>query len=55
MLHSGTLVTTGTAVAEVTATGLRSEIGKIQELMSDTDSTETPLTRQLGSSAPGSP
>lgn len=48
MLHSGTLVTTGTAVAEVTATGLRSEIGKIQELMSDTDSTETPLTRQLG-------
>lgn len=47
MLHSGTLVTTGTGLAQVTATGLRTEIGKIQDLMSDAEGTETPLARQL--------
>ncbi len=49
MLHSGTLVVSGTGVAVVSATGSRTEIGRIQTLMSEVDELETPLSRQLAS------
>lgn len=47
MLFSGTIVAAGTAVAVVTATGSGTEIGRIQSLIAEVDSTETPLKRQL--------
>ena len=47
MLHSGTLVVSGTGTAVVTSTGARTEIGRIQTLMSEVESLETPLSRQL--------
>ncbi|ADG75312.1 ATPase, P-type (transporting), HAD superfamily, subfamily IC [Cellulomonas flavigena DSM 20109] len=48
MLFSGTIVAAGTALAVVTATGGRTEIGRIQSLIADVDHLETPLKRQLG-------
>lgn len=48
MLFSGTIVATGTGLGVVTATGARTEIGRIQSLIADVDHLETPLKRQLG-------
>ena len=47
MLFSGTIVAAGSGVGVVTATGSRTEIGRIQTLVSDTADLATPLTRQL--------
>ena len=47
MAFSGTLVTAGTGDGIVTATGSRTEMGKISELLETTTSLKTPLTRSL--------
>lgn len=47
MLHAGSLVAAGRAVAVVTATGVRTELGRIQQLVRDVESTETPLIRSI--------
>lgn len=47
MAFSGTIVTGGQGVAVVTATGGATEIGKIQALVGDAGTLETPLTVQL--------
>lgn len=47
MLFSGTLVVTGQGQAVVTATGGRTEIGRIQHLVQEVTQLQTPLTRQL--------
>ncbi|MGO1315772.1 MAG: cation-translocating P-type ATPase [Cellulomonadaceae bacterium] len=47
MLFSGTLVAAGQGTGVVTATGARTEIGKIQQMIEGVESMETPLTRQL--------
>lgn len=48
MAYMGTLVTGGQGVAVATAIGRRTEIGRLQTLMQDTTSPETPIERQLG-------
>lgn len=47
MVFSGSLVTSGRAVAVVTATGMDTEIGKIAVLMNDTKEHKTPLQVSL--------
>lgn len=47
MVFSGSLVTSGRAVAVVTATGMDTEIGKIAALMNDTKEKRTPLQVSL--------
>ena len=47
MLFSSTIVTAGQGTAVVTATGSQAEIGRIQQLMSEVEQFDTPLTRQL--------
>ncbi|PFG41598.1 potassium/sodium efflux P-type ATPase [Isoptericola jiangsuensis] len=47
MLFSGTLVAAGQGVGVVTATGRATEIGRIQTMISEVESLETPLTKQL--------
>jgi len=47
MVFSGSLVTSGRAVAVVTATGMNTEIGKIASLMNDTKEKRTPLQVSL--------
>ena len=47
MVYSGTAVTRGRGRAVVVATGMRTEIGKIAELLGTADSGETPLQRQI--------
>ena len=47
MVFSGSLVTSGRAVAVVTATGMGTEIGKIAMLMNDTKDHKTPLQVSL--------
>ncbi|HYI59721.1 MAG TPA: HAD-IC family P-type ATPase [Microlunatus sp.] len=47
MLFSSTIVTAGQGTAVVTATGSQAEIGRIQQLMSEVEQLDTPLTRQL--------
>ncbi len=47
MVFRGTLVTGGEGLAVVTATGSHTEIGRIQALMEEAGSPETPLQRQL--------
>ncbi|MET0932390.1 MAG: HAD-IC family P-type ATPase [Mycetocola sp.] len=49
MAYSGTHVTAGDGTAVVTATGLNTEIGHIHALVTGTENTATPLTRQLDS------
>jgi magnesium-transporting ATPase (P-type)/predicted PurR-regulated permease PerM len=51
MAFGGTLVVSGTAKGVVTATGPRSELGRISRLLSETAELETPLTRRLASLA----
>lgn len=43
----GTAVTRGTARAEVRATGMRTELGKIAHLLASTGDTQTPLEQRL--------
>ena len=47
MIFGGTLVTYGRAIAVVTATGMASELGKIANLMENTQAKETPLQKSL--------
>jgi cation-transporting P-type ATPase F len=48
MAYASTLVTFGTANGVVVATGDRTEVGRISELITSTIELETPLTRKLG-------
>jgi magnesium-transporting ATPase (P-type) len=48
MGYSGTLVTAGTGIGIVVATGLSTEFGKISELLEQVTTLETPLTLTLG-------
>lgn len=47
MAYSGTLVLSGQGVGIVTATGLKTEIGRITRLISGMEQTSTPLMRKL--------
>jgi magnesium-transporting ATPase (P-type) len=47
MLFAGTTVVTGTARAVVTATGMRTELGRIALSLQEVRAVETPLMRQL--------
>jgi Ca2+-transporting ATPase len=47
MVHGGTLVTAGTGNAVVVATGMRTELGRISELLTEAAEPETPLNRAL--------
>ncbi|MBW4055206.1 MAG: cation-transporting P-type ATPase [Proteobacteria bacterium] len=47
MVYASTLVTYGVATGVVTATGDRSEIGRINELIASADILATPLTKKL--------
>lgn len=47
MVFSGSLVTYGRAIMIVTATGMKTEIGKIAQLMNDTKDKKTPLQKNL--------
>lgn len=47
MLYSGTIVTAGAGEGVVVATGARTEIGHISALVSEQETTDTPLSRQL--------
>ncbi len=48
MAYSSTLVTTGSALGVVVATGDDTEIGRISTLISEASIPETPLTRKIG-------
>ncbi|MBD2296711.1 HAD-IC family P-type ATPase [Anabaena sphaerica FACHB-251] len=47
MIYKGTLVINGQGIAAVVATGKFTEMGKIQELVSEAKTTQTPLAKQL--------
>jgi cation-transporting ATPase F len=47
MAYSGTLVTAGSGVGVVVATGAETELGEIHRLVGAADALETPLTRKL--------
>ena len=47
MLYSSSIVAAGSGIGVVTATGLRAEIGRITTLLSQIDSLDTPLTKQI--------
>jgi len=47
MLFSSSLVSAGQGVGVVTATGAEAEIGRITSMLSDIDTFDTPLTRQI--------
>ena len=47
MLYSSSIVSGGSGVGVVVATGQRAEIGRIQAMLSDVDDLSTPLSRQL--------
>jgi magnesium-transporting ATPase (P-type) len=51
MAHSGTLVTAGAGLGVVTATGPRSELGRISTLVAGVQELETPLLRQMNAFA----
>ncbi len=48
VLYHGTSVTRGNAEAVVIATGKKTQMGQISQLLSDIDRTETPLQKRLG-------
>lgn len=48
MVYSGCSVTYGTATAVVTATGMKTEMGKIADLLEKGQDTQTPLQKKLG-------
>lgn len=47
MVYSGTLVTSGTATAVVTGTGMTTELGRISDMLDGTVDLDTPLTKKL--------
>ncbi|OBK78490.1 HAD-IC family P-type ATPase [Mycobacterium sp. 1274761.0] len=47
MVYSGTIVAAGAGTGVVTATGTATEIGRIQSLIADVETIDTPLTRKL--------
>ncbi len=47
MVYSGTLVTHGSGVGVVVATGAKTELGEIHQLVGTADTLATPLTRKL--------
>jgi Ca2+-transporting ATPase len=47
MVHAGTAATRGNAYAIVTATGQASELGRISEMLTETEQRDTPLEQQL--------
>ncbi|RYD61090.1 MAG: cation-transporting P-type ATPase, partial [Verrucomicrobiaceae bacterium] len=47
LLFGGTLVTSGTALAVIFATGNGTELGRISAMLAGTTTVETPLTRKL--------
>ena len=47
MAYSGTLVTGGQGLGVVTGTGAATEIGRINRMLAEVQSLETPLTRQM--------
>jgi calcium-translocating P-type ATPase len=47
LLHAGTLVAAGSGQGVAVATGPSTELGRISELLAQTDVLETPLTREL--------
>lgn len=47
MVYAGTLVTGGQGIGVVVATGVFSEMGRIQALVTEAESPETPVERQL--------
>ncbi len=49
MAYSSTLVTYGTCTGVITATGDKTEIGRISELISSTEVLATPLTKKIAS------
>jgi magnesium-transporting ATPase (P-type) len=53
MAYSGTMVMQGTATGVVVDTGSATELGRINELLSQTVQLETPLTRQLAKVSAG--
>ncbi len=48
MVHAGSMVAAGNAVAVVTATGMQSEMGRIAGYLGSTRRLQTPLQRRLG-------
>lgn len=48
MVYSGTLVVSGTATALVVCTGMKTELGKISDMLNETVDLDTPLTKKLG-------
>lgn len=48
MAFSGTLITTGSGRGVVVATGINTEIGRISGMLSQVETLETPLTKQMG-------
>lgn len=51
MAYSGTMVTYGTATGVVVTTGAKTEIGKINEMISDVEEITTPLLQKIDSFA----
>jgi magnesium-transporting ATPase (P-type) len=47
MAYSGSLVTAGRGVGVVTGTGSKTELGRINQMLSDVETLATPLTRQM--------
>ena len=47
MAYSGTLVSAGTGMGVVTATGAATELGRISRMMAEVEGLATPLTRQM--------
>lgn len=47
MVYGGTLVTSGTGKATITATAGETELGRISEMLNETTEVQTPLTRQI--------
>ena len=48
MVYAGTLVVEGFSVAVITETGLNTELGKIADLVANTDRAETPIQKGVG-------
>jgi Ca2+-transporting ATPase len=53
MAFSGTAIASGTALGVVVETGLRTELGKINQMLSETINPQTPLTRSIAQVAKG--
>ncbi|MDO8056239.1 MAG: HAD-IC family P-type ATPase, partial [Candidatus Hermodarchaeota archaeon] len=47
MVHSGTIITTGRGLAVVTQTGMKTEIGRIAEMIQVADTKETPQQKRM--------